>query len=127
MKLAKAHVINQEFESIFDLEKGFMNGTIFPSLYDKFKYQPQDGLQILDERKKVLYIINVYSFAVNDLVLFLDTHPDDRKYLELLNQIRKELIKVYDYYNENFPALTLFQAKDTFDYINEPWPWEDRL
>ncbi len=127
MNLAKAHVIDQTFDNILDLEKGFSCGTIFASLKDEYKKINIEIKNTMDERKKVLYIIDVYSFAINDLVLFLDTHPEDKNALELCNKIRIELIKVYNYYNENFPALTLFTAKETYDYIYEPWPWEDRF
>ncbi|MFI3330070.1 MAG: spore coat protein CotJB [bacterium] len=123
MDLAKAHVKDQPFEKIFDLEKGFLLGTIFPSLIDTYKFTPSMGENILDERKKVLYIIDVYSFAVNDLVLYLDTHPTDKNCLELCNQIRTELLKVYNYYNEHFPALTQFTPQDSYEYLNS-WPWE---
>ncbi len=122
MDLAKAHVKDQPFDNIFELDKGFMYGTIFPSLYDEYKYKPNMVYKTNDKRKSILYAINCYSFTVNDLVLYLDTHPDNKECLDLLNQVRVELIKLYNYYNENFPALTLFAAKDTYDYINSPWP-----
>ncbi len=127
MDLAKAHVKDQPFDKIFDLEKGFLYGTIFPSLYDEYKFKPSKAKPIIDERKSILNMINCYSFTVNDLVLYLDTHPENKRALSLCNQIRVELVKLFNYYNENFPALTLFSAKDTYDYIESPWPWEDRI
>lgn len=123
MDLAKAHVLDQQFDKIFDIEKGYLIGTIFPCLDDNLKYKKTKTFKPTEERQKILYMIDCYSFALNDLVLYLDTHPDCQKALDLSNQIRVELIKMFNYYNSNFPALTMFSAKNTYDYINCPWPW----
>ena len=53
-------------------------------------------------RKDLLQWINVVSFAVNDVQLFLDTHPTDtnalayfHEYSKLRNQALKEYSKYY--------------------------------
>ncbi len=80
-------------------------------------------------RKELLQWINVVSFAVDDVKLFLDTHPNDenalayfREYSNLRNQALKE-------YAKHFGPLTLDTAvasiSDRWNWINEPWPWQE--
>lgn len=81
-------------------------------------------------RDEMLTRINEHSFAVNDLHLYLDSHPDDRTALQQMQkhlEIRKELLKEYA---KRFGPLTI----DTTDYadgsswqwVTQPWPWEPK-
>lgn len=80
-------------------------------------------------RKDLLCWINVVSFAVDDVQLFLDTHPTDqnalayfREYSKLRNQALKEYAKYYG-------PLTIDTAtescNDKWNWIQEPWPWQE--
>ena len=49
-------------------------------------------------REQLMHIIEVSSFALDDLVLFLDSHPDCQEALELYNQqkaIRRQALQEY--------------------------------
>ena len=38
-----------------------------------------------------------YDFAIHELVLFLDSHPTNRKALELIKEYRKTAVNKHDY------------------------------
>ena len=77
-------------------------------------------------RKDLLCLINRVSFAVDDVKLFLDTHPCDanalayfHEYSKLRNQALKEYAKYYG-------PLTIDTANPDayWDWAKQPLPWE---
>ena len=72
--------------------------------------------------------INEVSFAVDDIKLYLDTHPDDEKALDFFKEksmIRNEALKAYA---AQYGPLTIDTRDDTcsrqWDWVMQPWPWE---
>ena len=79
-------------------------------------------------REQLLNRINQVSFAVNEMTLFLDTHPDCEEalaYFEEKSALRNEALEEYA---KRFGPLTIDTANDTcsrsFEWVNQPWPWE---
>lgn len=79
-------------------------------------------------RAHMLCQINEVSFAVYDLLLFLDTHPCDEKALRCYDEMsnkRNELLKEF---SERFGPLTADTAADccadTWKWAEQPFPWE---
>ena len=77
----------------------------------------------------LLCLINRVSFAVDDVRLFLDTHPCDanalayfHEYSKLRNQALKEYAK---YYGPLTVDTTMTSCTDRWNWINEPWPWQE--
>lgn len=71
------------------------------------------------------------DFAIHELVLFLDTHPTNKKACELFEdykQKRKELIRVYE---ENYGPFIMIPRdtprSDCFKWLDSPWPWENNF
>ena len=58
-------------------------------------------------RNSQLSRINEVSFAVDDMLLYLDTHPCDRKALEYCDELVKERRKLLQEYAEKFGPLTI--------------------
>lgn len=80
-------------------------------------------------RRELMDQINAASFAVDDVKLFLDTHPCDREALEFFDKyqrIRKNALKEYAKY---YGPLTVDTADagecDRWNWINDPWPWQE--
>ena len=71
--------------------------------------------------------IRQYGFALDEIQLYLDTHPDCPKglaYYELMKQKRNETVKAYEC---QFGPLTADAVKDgsgSWSWVNDPWPWE---
>ncbi len=77
-------------------------------------------------KKQLFDFITEVSFALDDISLYLDTHPDCPKALAVYckyKEMRAQAVK--DYIN-NYGPLNRYQVNDEnyFDWVNEPWPWE---
>lgn len=80
-------------------------------------------------REELLARINEVSFAVDDVKLYLDTHPWDDEalvYFQEYSRLRNEALKQYA---ENFGPLTIdtavYSDKEKWNWIQEPWPWQE--
>ena len=68
--------------------------------------------------------IQSYAFAINDLIFYLDTHPNDEKALSLHNDYANEYRKIYEEYERRFGPLSIYCPCNTYRWIASPWPWE---
>ncbi len=75
-------------------------------------------------KESLLREIMALNFAVNDLVLYLDTHPNDNRAIRMHNEYSEKVVKLTALYQEKFGPLTVNFTSDTWDWIDEPWPWE---
>ncbi len=85
-------------------------------------------MTVYDKNKEhVMKQIMALSFTQNELVLFLDTHPNSQSALKEYHKITKELNELRKYYKENFGPLTNAEVTSMTEWtwINRPWPWEN--
>lgn len=73
-------------------------------------------------------LINKVSFAVNDIQLFLDSHPNDSEalaYFHEHSELRNAALKEYSH---RFGPLTIDTINDNssthWEWIHQKWPWE---
>lgn len=78
-------------------------------------------------KNELLNQIMALNFAVNDLVLYLDVHPTDSKAICLHNEYSKKVVLLTEEYQRLYGPLTVNFTSDTWDWIDEPWPWERRM
>lgn len=81
---------------------------------------------MMNMKNNLLRVIQMYGFALNDLCLFLDTHPQDEEALICFDKYRKLLTEAEDEFNEKFGILKCRQNSNAkrWDWVCEPWPWE---
>ena len=77
-----------------------------------------------DVRREMLQEIRCLEFAINELALYLDTHPDDQKALCLHRKYCKEVKDLKDKYQKVFGPLTINYPCNKWRWLEEPWPWE---
>ncbi len=82
----------------------------------------------MNEQTRLMRKIKEYDFALKELNLYLDTHPNCRRALALFrkyNDLRKKLVEEY---TTKFGPITPEQSNDDqhWSWIDEPWPWERR-
>ena len=77
-----------------------------------------------DARREMLQEIRCLEFAINELALYLDTHPDDQKALCLHRKYCKEVKDLKDKYQKVFGPLTINYPCNKWRWLEEPWPWE---
>ena len=79
-------------------------------------------------RCQLLGEINEVSFAVNDLHLYLDTHPCDERALMLCRKMVKERKELLEKYAQNFGPLTIdctdMSESESWKWMEQPFPWE---
>ena len=77
-------------------------------------------------KEKLMNRINEVSFAVNDVLLYLDTHPDDEEALNYFNQCNTLYNAAKQSYQEQFGLLNAFSEQERFswDWNTAPMPWE---
>lgn len=79
-------------------------------------------------REQLLQYLNEVSFAVNDVILFLDTHPDCLEALEFFQKNSAARNEALAEYARLYGPLTIDTANDTesasWEWIKQPFPWE---
>jgi len=78
----------------------------------------------METRAEMLKKIKCLRFAVIELGLYLDTHPDDKKALCLHRKYAKELKELSDKYQKVYGPLTIEYPCNKWRWLEEPWPWE---
>ena len=77
-----------------------------------------------ETRAEMLKQIKCKRFAVIELGLYLDTHPEDTKALCLHKKYAKELKDLCDKYQKVYGPLTIEYPCNKWRWLEEPWPWE---
>lgn len=152
--LAMASVPMQKSQNVYTPSKALKEGTIFPELNLPFfatdplsatantcecsgkdckeyqeKYAPLFTDQHFD-RETVMKALYEISFFLNDLTLYLDTHPDDQDAIGLYNQFNADRKKLMQRMEVDFYPLTancIVDARgneDHFSWTDGPLPWE---
>ena len=77
-------------------------------------------------QSRLMKQIQSYGFAVNEAVLYLDTHPNDKTALAYYDKYRRLLREAIRGYEARYGALRAdhVNTEDGWDWVREPWPWE---
>lgn len=80
----------------------------------------------MNEKTRLMKKIKEYDFALKELNLYLDTHPNCRRALTLFKKYRDLRKKSVEEYISKFGPITPEQSNDDqhWSWIDEPWPWE---
>ena len=79
-------------------------------------------------RRELFEYINQISFAVDDVKLFLDTHPENQKALDYFQKYKEKRIEALKEYAEVYGPLTVdtvSENSDCWKWINDQWPWQE--
>lgn len=75
-------------------------------------------------REEMMKQIKCYNFAIIELGLYLDTHPNDERAICLHNNYCKTLKDLKDKYQKVYGPLTIYYPCNMWRWLEEPWPWE---
>ena len=65
------------------------------------------------------------GFALHELVLYLDTHPDNRKALTMYRTARKKYLDLYTQYESKHGPLSANGVMgDCWTWSTTAWPWQ---
>ena len=88
--------------------------------------QNQDMQQKRMNQKELYDWIAMLGFCAVDMMLYLDTHPDDEEALNYFNQCNTLYNAAKQSYQEQFGLLNAFseQERSSWDWNTAPMPWE---
>ncbi len=110
---------------LVDSNEGFLRGNMFCKEYEPYKNMKYKNLKPTTEREALLYKIMEMEFAVNDLNLYLDLHPEDMMIYEKFKMYVKECMHLKEEYARIYGPLTLDEVnKNTYEWLKNPWPWD---
>lgn len=77
-------------------------------------------------QKELFSMINQFSFMLDELVLFLDTHPDCQEAIEAYNHYKHLRCEAISDYTEMYGPISKYDVNvnNYWDWVNKPWPWE---
>lgn len=76
------------------------------------------------KREEMAMKIRELDFALVELGLYLDTHPEDRKALCLHNNYARQVKELKDKYQKVYGPLTMDYPCNKWRWLEQPWPWE---
>ncbi len=139
--LAMASFPMQKWCEPYELNAALYHGTVFPCLNLKFYAAEEIPCPFLEgaagakfsEREKAMNEISMVGFAINDLTLYLDTHPDCGQGITLMRELlQRRLDALADYAAKYYPLTQLSiitgnpdSAK--YEWDEGPMPWEGGL
>lgn len=113
--------------NILDPMDGFLRGNMFKNEYEPYKNLTYFKLEPKNEKEKKLYKIMALSFAINDLNLYLDLHPEKKEVFELFKKYVEEKDCLCKEYVKMYGPLEINETTGAkFNWIDSPWPWEKR-
>lgn len=75
-------------------------------------------------RQEMLDQIKSLDFAIIELGLYLDTHPEDQRAICMHREYCKQTKDLKDKYQKMYGPLTIFYPCNKWRWLEEPWPWE---
>lgn len=126
-----ANITNNDYgdldtRNFFSAKEGFLRGNMFKNEYKPYKNLTFVSVKPRNDREAKLYNVMCYSFAITDMNLYLDTHPEDRRALSFLKELIMEEENAKKEYIMSYGPLDICDNKgDKFDWIDGPWSWEN--
>ena len=138
--LAMASIPKQEWCEPYDFQTALEEGTIFPCLNLTFHKAPSgkchcktSSCSCNDEQKnreEMMSSLAAISFAINDLTLYLDTHPTCQKGLALFYQLLEQRLDLLsEFACDHYPLTQTSMISGDCDrtkygWAEGPMPWE---
>ena len=111
--------------SFYNVDEALKRGNLFPSLYDKYKNYEIEELKVGSKREKDLLEIQMLDFAINDLNLYLDLHPNDNQAFILFKKYTEECLEKKMEYSNIYGPLAIENVQDEYEWSKGAWPWEE--
>lgn len=133
-----ASVPMQEWCEPYDFATALYSGTLFPCLNLSFfdaedipcPFCDKPALTKASEQEKALLEIFKVGFAINDLTLFLDTHPDCQNGINMMKELLQQRLDGLSEYAKNYYPLTQLSIvtgipdSKQYEWDEGPLPWD---
>lgn len=77
-------------------------------------------------KEELFKFIQSTNFAVIELALYLDTHPDCPCALKTYHDYHHMLLEAVELYQKKYAPLTIYGMynENSWTWGEEPWPWQ---
>ncbi len=111
--------------NLFNEKEGFMYGNMFKNEYVPYKNYQVNKLKALSSKEELILKLYEYDFALNDLSLYLDLHPEDSSVYNLFKKYTEESKKYMESYEKMYGPLELTDSNySSYMWEKGPWPFE---
>ena len=117
----------EKVDTFYNPSEGFAKGNMQSNTYKPYKLVNPSLPQATNERERLLLDVQMYSFAMWDLNLYLNTHPTDRNAMSLFDNYRNSYRRAINEYENKYGSLNLDKVNingQTWEWNKSPWPWE---
>ena len=99
-----------------------IRGTMFPGLDLPFMNMTNTKEKPITEKSE----LQALGFGVQELALYLDTHPEDMEALELYRSYQKLYAEALEMFERKHGPLNHHVPTDCdrYTWLDDPWPWE---
>ncbi len=106
----------------YEARKALIRGTLFPGLDLPFMGMVNQTEKPVTPKTE----LQVLGFAIQELALYLDTHPEDKEALALYREYQRLYHEGMKKYQEEYGPLNHATPADSghYKWIDDPWPWE---
>ena len=119
------NINNNRSTTLHDYEEGFNKGNMFKNIYSKYKNHVYK-LKVNSKKDELLYKLQMYTFILKDLNLYLDTHPKDEKILNEFLKVNASLKSIKDEYTKKYGIVCINDiTTNKWSWIDSPWPWDE--
>lgn len=80
-------------------------------------------------QRQLLRYIDAVSLALDDVTLFLDTHPTDTDAMEYYNMYKEKRAQAVRDYSRSFGPLNRYNVtcSNEWQWNQGPWPWQGEV
>lgn len=80
----------------------------------------------MTEREMMLRRISSIDFAIVELHLYLDTHPNSEDVKRKLSEYEEKSRELVSEYEKKYGSIVSGQTSGNgWDWISNPWPWDN--
>ena len=80
----------------------------------------------MDEKVMRLRQLQAANFAAYDMLLYLDTHANDRKAFNIFKSLVEKTNRLKKAYETDYGPLSAYNSiySNEFNWLDNPWPWD---
>lgn len=81
----------------------------------------------MSDREQMMRDVQMQHLALEDVILYLDSHPADRDALNYFSNIRTKNDEAMSAFESKYGTLTSDRAGGAgrWNWVDGPWPWEN--
>ncbi len=109
---------------LYSAKEGFLRGNMFKDEFDPYKNYSIATIVPKNTKEEVELKIMELDFAINDLNLYLDLHPEDKEMFDLFKKYIAEANRYKEeYINMVGPLCITDVTGKNYNWLAS-WPWE---